>query len=76
MTDQKVEGGITYIIPNGILEAFGRESLKNKTSNGHIETLALITGCWNGSTLIARDIIFPKQTGTSTEVEDKGKYIL
>ena len=49
--------------------------LKNKTTNGHIETLALITGCWNGSTLIAKDVIFPKQTGTSMEVEDRGKLI-
>ena len=67
-----MNGKIRYIISEEILETFCWEALKNKSPSGHIETLALVTGYWNGTNLIADGLIFPKQSGTSTEVEDLG----
>ena len=69
---------VKYRIPNGLLEKFATEAKQNRTDKGdHRETLAFITGCWNEqeNEIIAKEIIFPKQRGTSTEVEDLGKYI-
>ena len=67
-----MNGTIDYIISKEILENFCKEALKNKSPSGHIETLALVTGYWNGINLIADGLIFPKQQGNSTEVEDLG----
>ena len=67
-----MNGTIKYIICEEIIKIFCKEALKNKSSNGHIETLALVTGYWDGTSLIADGLIFPKQSGTSTEVEDLG----
>ena len=64
---------ITYKIPKDLIDSFIKEALKNKGTNGHIECLALVAGQWNGNQLIAKDLIFPKQRGTSTSVEDLGK---
>ena len=64
---------ITYKIPKDLIDSFIKEALKNKGKNGHIESLALVVGHWHGNQLIARDLIFPKQRGTSSSVEDLGK---
>ena len=66
---------ISYNVPKDLLEKFALEAQKNKSVNGggHKETLAFITGHWIQNKLFAQDLIFPKQRGSSTEVEDLGK---
>ena len=65
---------ITYKVPKDLIDDFTTEALKNKDRHGHVESLALVAGHWNGNQLIANDLIFPKQRGTSNSVEDLGKY--
>ena len=67
---------ITYKIPKDLIDSFVKEALKNKNTNDHIETLALVVGYRSGNQLVAKDLIFPKQKGTSTSVEDLGKYLM
>ena len=65
-----------YKIPEELIQSFTKEALKTIAHNGsHNETLAIVTGYWSGNLLIAHDLIFPKQIGCSTSVEDLGKYI-
>ena len=51
-------------------------ALLNKKDKNHIETLALIAGVWSGRHLIAKDLIFPKQNGSSSDVEDLGNSLI
>ena len=67
---------IRYKIPRELLDSFITRALVNTDENGHLETLALVAGHWDGKNLVANDLIFPKQKGTSTEIEDLGKYNL
>ena len=71
----KDQNEFLYKIPSSIIEKFGKVALENKYLNRHIETLALITGVWSGNEIIAKDLIFPKQRGSSTDVEDLGKTL-
>lgn len=66
---------ITYKVPKDLIDDFTKEALKNKDKDGYVETLALVTGYLSGTQLIAKDLIFPKQKGTSTSVENLGKNI-
>ena len=69
---------VKYKISNSLLEKFATEAKQNISQKGdHRETLAFVTGCWEEqeNEIIAKEVIFPKQRGTSTEVEDLGKYI-
>ena len=68
-----IQRKILYKIPNDIIKEFGKLALENKSLNGHIETLALITGFWSGNDIIAKELIFPKQRGSPIAVEDLGK---
>ena len=67
---------ITYKIPKEIITNFTKEALKNKDGNNHVETLALVAGHLIGDQLIAKDLIYPKQKGTSTSVENLGKFFM
>ena len=66
---------ISYSVPRDLLEKFAVEAQQNKCVNGdgHKETLAFITGHWLQNKIFAKDLIFPKQRGSSTDVEDLGK---
>ena len=66
---------INYSVPRDLLEKFAVEAQQNKCINGggHNETLAFVTGHWLQNKIVAQDLIFPKQRGSSTEVEDLGK---
>jgi hypothetical protein len=69
---------LKFKIPNGLLEKFATEAKQNISHKGnHRETLAFVTGCWGEqeNEIVAKEVIFPKQRGTTTEVEDLGKYI-
>ena len=67
---------VIYKIPYQIIEEFEKVSLLNKKAGSHIETLALITGVWSGRHFIAKDLIFPKQNGSSSDVEDLGNCLI
>ena len=65
----------TYLISNHLIKHFAEEALKNKAStNGHNESLAIIVGHTEGNKIFADELIFPAQTGTSSDVEDLGKF--
>ena len=67
---------IKYEIPKELIDYFTKEALKNKDGKGHVETLALVAGHLNGNQLVAKDLIFPKQNGTSSSVENLGKLLI
>ena len=67
---------VVYKIPYQMIEEFGRVSLLNKKNGSHVETLALIAGFWSGRQLIAKDLIFPKQNGSTSDVEDLGNCLI
>ena len=69
---------VKYKIPKGLLEKFATEAKQNRSHKGdHRETLAFVAGCWGEqeNEIIAKEVIFPKQKGTSSNVEDLGKYL-
>ena len=66
---------VLYKIPYQMLQEFGKVALENKHIDSHIETLALVTGVWSEKNLIARELIFPKQKGTTSWVEDLGNFL-
>ena len=73
---ETMENDVVYEIPYQMIEAFGKVALLNKKDKNHIETLALIAGVWSGRHLIAKDLIFPKQNGSSSDVEDLGNSLI
>ena len=65
-----------YIIPEQLFREFRKVSSKNRSPcNGrHVETLAYLIGYQSEGNLIGTDLVFPKQSGTSSHVDDIGKY--
>ena len=60
-------------IPESIVSEFVEVSSKNfSRDSGHIETLAFLVGYKNDNDVIATELIFPKQLGTPTKVDDLG----
>ena len=62
-----------YKIPKDLIDNFIKEALQSRDNNGQVESLALVAGLLDGNQLIAKDLVFPKQKGTSFDVEDLGK---
>ena len=62
-----------YKIPKDLIDNFIKEALQSRDDNGQVESLALVAGFLDGNQLTAKDLIFPKQKGTSFDVEDLGK---
>ena len=65
-----------YIIPEQLFREFRKVSSKNRSPyNGrHVETLAYLIGYQSEGNLIGTDLVFPKQSASSSHVEDRGKY--
>ena len=64
-----------YIIPEELLREFRKVSSNNRSQDGrHVETLAYLIGYQSDGNLIGTDLVFPKQSGTSSHVDDIGKY--
>ena len=62
-----------YKIPTKVLESFSDICIHNVDSNGsQVETLAILIGYKDKEDLVATEIVFPQQIGSSTHVEDKG----
>ena len=63
-----------YNIPSKLFEEFGRVARENLDENGfQIETLGILIGIKEGSEITAKELIFPDQRGTASDVEDLGK---
>lgn len=64
-----------YHISSKIIQEFLNIATNNKSKfNRHlVETLAFLVGHEDDGTLIGSHLIFPKQTGGSTFVDDEGK---
>ena len=56
-------------IPESIISEFVEVSSRNYS----IETLALLIGYCDGNDIIPTELVFPKQNGTATKVDDLGK---
>ena len=69
--------GLNYKIPEKLIYQFASEAKENWSEiEGHCETLAVLTGHWSGNNLIAHDLVFPKQKGSTSDVEDLGKLFI
>ncbi len=71
-----IEIGKMYIIPEQLLREFLKVSSNNRSPQDgrHVETLAYLIGYQDNGNLIGTDLVFPKQSATSSYVEDRGKY--
>ena len=68
---------ISYHIPSNVINLFVQEALKNVGANGkHLETLALLIGRKENNRIIAEEIIFPRQTGHDSNVDDNGELTI
>ena len=57
------------------MREFRKVSSNNRSQDGrHVETLAYLIGYQSDGNLIGTDLVFPKQSGTSSHVDDIGKY--
>ena len=65
-----------YIIPEQLFREFLKISSNNRSPHDgrHVETLAYLIGYQSDGNLIGTDLVFPKQSATSSHVEDRGKY--
>ena len=65
-----------YIIPDQLLQEFCKVSSNNRSPQDgrHVETLAYLIGYQSDGNLIGTDLVFPKQSATSSHVDDIGKY--
>ena len=67
---------MSFKIHNHLIQYFVAESLKNKSINqGHKETLAIITGHEKNGVITSHDLIFPKQSATTSSVDDLGMFL-
>ena len=66
-----------YIIPEELLREFLKVSSNNRSPQDgrHVETLAYLIGYQSDGNLIGTDLVFPKQSGTSSRVDDLGEYM-
>ena len=71
-----IDDAISYFIPKDILDRFYFEANQNKNRVGdHDETLALLIGSTHGNKLTATHLLFPNQSGSSTEAGNHGKIV-
>ena len=65
-----------YIIPQELLREFRKVSSNSRSPQDgrHVETLAYLIGYQSDGNLIGTDLVFPKQSATSSHVDDIGKY--
>ena len=63
---------VQLIYPKDMIERFTDVAVSQAFKSGRIECLAYLAGYKEGNTLIGTHLIFPRQTGTSTDVEDLG----
>ena len=63
----------SYKVHTQLLYNFLIEALKNKSLDGNLETLAYITGHIQNGVIVSHDLVYPKQRGSVSNVDDLGK---
>ena len=67
---QKVDLKYHYNIPSNVISEFMR-----RASEKNVQTLAFLAGFKDGNTITVADIVFPKQNGTKSKINEIGKSI-
>ena len=69
---------IMYIISDDLISQFVKVAGNNTSiqDGQHLETLAFLLGYSENDNLIATDLIFPKQEGQASNVDDQGKVMM
>ena len=65
-----IDQNVTFIYPKEMISKF-----KEKAKKYEFEIMAYVVGYRDNNVLTATELIYPKQTGTRTDVIDKGKII-
>ena len=63
----------SYKIHTQLLYNFVIESLKNRSLDGNLETLAYVSGHIQNGVVISHDLVYPRQRGSVSNVDDLGK---
>ena len=62
------------IIPKTVIKEFIKKANLNRDSKGrHVETLCYLLGEKEGNENVVDTILFPRQVGTSSKVNDEGE---
>ena len=64
---------IKHIYPRDMIQQFTDIAISDPYKNGRIECLAYIAGFKDGNSLIGTHLVFPRQQGTASDVNDLGK---
>lgn len=63
-------------MPPHLIDRFFEKAVINCDDNGKIvETLGLVVGSKTSTTITARELVFPSQSGTASQVDDLGKSL-
>ena len=67
-----------YIIPDQLLREFRKVSSNNRSlqDGRHVETMAYLIGYQSDGNLVGTDLVFPRQSATSSHVDDRGKSLI
>ena len=66
---------LKHIYPRDMIQQFTEVAISDRFQNGKIECLAYIAGYKDGNSLVGTHLIFPRQQGTASDVNDLGKMI-
>ena len=64
-----------YKFPKQLFDYFATVALKNFKQDRQIETLCIGLGTKAENVIQIEELVFPNQDGTTTSVDDKGKYL-
>ena len=64
---------VKYLISENVIREF-LDVCKRNSINGPLETLAFLLGYKIGNELVSTELVFPRQVGTQSKVEDKGTF--
>ena len=66
-----------FIYPDNIIEEFFKRAVKERDANGFPkELMAFVAGYKENNVLIGTELIFPEQSGTTTDVDDEGTLMV
>ena len=67
---------LKHIYPCDLIQQFTDVAISDRYQNGKIECLAYVAGYKDGNSLIGTHLVFPKQQGSASDVNDLGKIDL
>ena len=63
---------VNYSLPQDLITQFAEVAASNIKGRNHVETLAYLVGYEDNDTLYGTHLVFPKQKGTASKVDDEG----